>query len=572
MDLNEMKISNYLDEICLLIKNKKAHSRIKDTLKFNIDTLTDKYEKQGNPKAKSIDLALTDMGSSKKLGREINMEFKLNFNPKLLILLSIFLFAFYFLLPLFNMVTVPRNELREVFYGLLPMLYQYLALVILTPIIIFIISRIYFNKFKKLNLEVDDGQTSSYLNDICSHIKNKRVHAEVRKELKSHIESLIKHYEKLGHTENESITLALNDLGSSAKLGKELNESHKAKIDFKFVITIAILVILGFVGTLTFSKAQPFNFFNLIYLLISIVGFLLASTINFKWYKKLAIPFYIFAILSCYPLLLGNLKYILTYVPFYNSFMWTPMLFLFALSGIYLKFSFKNIKSTSIAVFLGLLPLALIVSQTIISHIGKGWKLEFIAFSPQVSSFIFYSIAFLFILYFACKNSKIVIITAIIEVFIIVVPIYLVPKMTPFSNIFSNKFMGHILKTSKFIGTSHSVLISSYPNTEYSITNLIAYSGWLFGILTIFLLLYFIFRLYKNSININNTFGKSLAFSITVMLSVRIILGIFASLNLIGTLQLSIPLLSFNGYTVVSTAFLLGIIININKVKNLTKV
>ncbi|WP_297437838.1 permease prefix domain 1-containing protein, partial [uncultured Clostridium sp.] len=575
MDLNEMKISNYLDEICLLIKNKKAHSRIKDTIKLNIDTLTEKYEKQGNPRAKSIDLALANMGSSKKLGREINQEFKLNFNPKLLILLGIFLVTSYFILPIISMLNSPSNEYRVIFYGLLPMFYQNLAFIILAPITIFIVSRIYFNKFKKLNLEIDDGQTSSYLNDICSHIKNKRVHAEVRKELKSHIESLIKHYEKLGHTENESITLALNDLGSSGKLGKELNESHKAKIDFKLVVLSAVLIIIGFIGTLTFFKEQEYQNSYGLYLILAVLGFLLASNINFKFYKKLAIPFYILGLLSCYPVLLGKLNSLFELIPITGQSAFAPMLFLFGLSGIYLKFSFKNMKSTSLAILLGIVPLIFLLFQNIISRINNKWTITFIPYSPQLISFIIYSVAFLFVLYIACKNFKIVIGTAILEIFITAVSIYSVPKMLfGFSSSASYKFTEHLLKTSKFISITHKANSINFasPNYGYSLTNLIVYSGWLFGIIAILLLLYFVFRLYKNSININNTFGKSLAFSITVMLSVRIILGILINLNLMPSFMITIPLISFTNIEVVTTGFLLGVIININKVKNLTKV
>lgn len=427
-------------------------------------------------------------------------------------------------------------------------------------------------------MELTNEKVTKYLDDTCSLIKNKRVHSEVKKELKNHIDKLIKHYEDLKHTKSESVKLALLDMGSSQKLGRELNETHKPKVDYKLIITLVILFFTGLLGTMSFMKIYKFQTSNLYYLPIAIIAFLVASKINFKWYKKLAIPFYILAIISIIPI--PYIGFILTDIPFIGEFTLLllahpTLLFLFGLSGIYLKFNFKNMKSISLAIFLGILPLILLVIISFVNSNKETYRIDYFRSFPVILSFISYSIALLFILYFASKSFKIVITTAILEIIILATSLFNVVKDLIFYNDGGNYLsINTILKSSKFINFTHNANGTNvaYPNSAYALTNLIAYAGWLFGIIAILVLLYFVFRLYKTSKSINNTFGKSLAFIISTTIAVRVIVGILLNLNLFPYIQMSIPLISYTGIELITTVLLLGVLTNIYKVKNLAKI
>lgn len=578
MDLSQSKISDYLNETCELVKNKKSHSRIKSELESNIYKLAQTYENQGNSKAKSIDLALAHMGSSKKLGREINKEFKLSINSKLLTLIGAFVLLYYFVLPLGEGIIYEKLT----FSYLLPSILENLAFIIIAVAGILIGSKIYFDKYKKLELKTDNINVSTYLNEICSHIKNKRVHSEVKKELRCHIETLIQHYKKLGHTDDEAIKLALNDMGNTSKLGNELNESHLPKIDFKLIALIVTFFALGILGSLTYFKNVYQNYANLIYIPLAILGFFIATSIDFKWYKKLAIPFYIFAVVVSLLPLLGFINpYVytsassfLSFIPVYSNVIIQPLLFLFGIAGIYLKFDFKTTKNTVVAVILGLIPFVLSIIGSFLVNYNNSSRFMIMPTSPMLFEIIFYGIAFLFVLYFNCKNIKVVTVAAVIEIAILGIVLAVIPINKFFGSVLGDKFVAKILAGTKFIAKTHqsSAVDFSYPNTGYPITNLIVYAGWAFGAIAILALLFFVFRLFKNSAKINNTFGKSLAFSITVVLSIQIILGILLNLNLLSTFTVNIPLISGIGFETLTPAFALGVLINITKVKNLSKI
>ena len=569
MGLNEMKITNYLDQTCSLVKNKKVHSKIKDELKLNIDNFTDKYEKLGNSKDKSIDLSLKDMGDSKKLGNELDKNYRLNLNPKILTIIGILIAIIFASSLIESLINTNGNGFFELYRCFI------MLLLIIVPVVIFLIgSKIYFNHFKKVSLDINTENVSNYLNDICSQVKNKRVHSEIKNELKSHINKLTKHYKKLGHSDEESISLALIDMGSSSKLGSELNKTHKTAFDFKLLIVAAIIFLVGLVGTLAYSNyREGFSFGDLTYIPIVLIAFLVGSIINFRWFKKLSIPFYIVGIVL-YILNRLDLGRNITGLIILNPYMYIPILILFGLSGIYLKFKFDNIKNISLTIILGIAPLLLFGLALLIpiQEINEGYN-TYMVTGPShtlvLPMILCYSIALLFIIYINSKSFKTTIITAILEIIIIVATTFKEFKVILSVNGWGMSSVHNILSSSKFIDTS---LSPSMINNSYPLISLIGSFGFLAGIVVILALLYFIFRLYKVSFVINNTFGKSLALSISSIISVRIIIGILMNLGVIPYIQMPTPLLSYSGLSLITTIFLLGILTNIYKVRTLAKV
>lgn len=425
-------------------------------------------------------------------------------------------------------------------------------------------------------MDLNNSKINTYLDEICSLIKNKRVHTEVKNELLAHIKNLILHYKKLEYSEDESISLALKDMGNSKKLGNQLNKTHKPSFDFKLLGLMLTLIIIGFIGVLTFANTA-IKFFgspmyslearNAIYFPIIIVFFLIGSFINFRWLKIFSIPFYILALILCIPSVLeySNLFALIIL----NKNIMIPTLFLFGLSGIYTMFKFDNYKSYIISIILAFIPLfAMILPNTIILYAKTHNSL-------MVDNSIFvallcYSIGSFILVYVHSRKLKILIPTIIIEIVIIITTLYnAIITLLLYNNNSSFSGVKSILLSSKLIGNSG---VDGDLNPSYAITGMIARFGWIPAIILIGVLLYFAFRLYKNSLKINNLFGKSLALSISTIIVVRIIIGILMNLNLFPYINFAIPFVSFRSTSLITIIFLLGIFTNIYKVKTLSKV
>lgn len=420
------------------------------------------------------------------------------------------------------------------------------------------------------NKKIDD-----YLKETCSLIKNKRVHTEVKDEIISHLTELYTHYKNLGNSDDECIDLSLKDLGSSTAIGTKLNKVHKAYIDFKMLIATLVLICIGFLGTLTFNNAylnsaypansnfsilsNPYFIKEIIWFVISIALFFVGTKIDFRRLKKLSIPIYIYASIIIILCIFQRYSADGIYAGFILGFISIsivpsiPLLFLFALSGIYPKLKFKKVNHVILALIIGLVPL-----------IAMSYDSKFIPL------FIYYSIGILFLLYINSKNIKILLITGVIEVALFFVTSFKPLMSLIYGDIWSRSSISQILTTSKFVGKN--AIPGSYINSSYPITSSIGYFGWLFGIIMIIALLYFVFRLIKISYFINNIYGKSLAFSISIVLSVETIWGILMNLNLLPYTGISTVLVSYGGSSMIVTLLSLGLLTNIYKVKTLSQV
>ncbi|WP_297437840.1 FtsW/RodA/SpoVE family cell cycle protein [uncultured Clostridium sp.] len=425
---------------------------------------------------------------------------------------------------------------------------------------------------------LNEMKITNYLDQTCSLVKNKRVHSEIKNELKSHIDKLRKHYKKLGHSDEESISLALNDMGDSSKLGSELNQTHKSTFDFKLLSIVAILFLIGLLGTLTFGNYGSFSFGNLECIPVVLIAFFVGSKINFRWFLKLSIPFYIIGIVIylLYQIRTESFGFILGFtlgMITLNRHIYIPILILFGLSGIFLKFKFDNIKNISLAILLSVIPLLIFglpLLRTIKPVLEPNGSYLIIGApnSLTLPMILCYSIGVLFIIYLHSKNLKVLIATAIIELIIISATTFKEVKLLFTNNSWGMYSTRQTLLSSHFINTS---LTPDPINNSYPLISLIGYFGWFAGIIVIVALIYFIFRLYKASFVINNIFGKSLALSISTVISVRVLIGLLMNVGLFPYLIMPTPLLSYAGLSLITTIFLLGILTNIYKVKTLAK-
>ncbi|ARC84870.1 hypothetical protein U732_4226 [Clostridium argentinense CDC 2741] len=88
---------------------------------------------------------------------------------------------------------------------------------------------------------------SSYLEEICSVIKCKEVHEEIREEIRNHIEELALEYIDNGYSSDEAYKLAIRNMGDSGEIGFRLNKVYEKKIEYKTLIIGILLSLFGIV-------------------------------------------------------------------------------------------------------------------------------------------------------------------------------------------------------------------------------------------------------------------------------------------------------------------------------------
>jgi cell division protein FtsW (lipid II flippase) len=85
----------------------------------------------------------------------------------------------------------------------------------------------------------------SFLYDVCTQIKAREVHREIRQEIGNHLQELIVQKEAEGYTPKEAASWAFQRMGDPAEIGKGLHQVHKPRIYWGLLMTVLLFSIMS---------------------------------------------------------------------------------------------------------------------------------------------------------------------------------------------------------------------------------------------------------------------------------------------------------------------------------------
>ena len=130
------------------------------------------------------------------------------------------------------------------------------------------------------------------------------------------------------------------------------------------------------------------------------------------------------------------------------------------------------------------------------------------------------------------------------------------------------------LENSVLIGTANNFNPALVPEmfSDFIFIFIIYKFGYLAGIFTMLLSGFLLFKISKALIRTKNNYNKSLILIPLVIFATKFIFGILMNLGLLPVVGVSIPLLSYSGTSSVINFILIGLILNIYKVRNLSNI
>jgi hypothetical protein len=143
------------------------------------------------------------------------------------------------------------------------------------------------------------SQTAQYLNDVCSNIKHKEMHNDIKEELASHIADIQQHFISDGKSDEEAESLAISQMGSSAEIGLRLNKIHCPKTEWSVLILAAILFLIGIITFndiyIQFSPLLGYKNIieNAFFAVTGITVFLIIYFFNLKGIIKYCLPVFV---------------------------------------------------------------------------------------------------------------------------------------------------------------------------------------------------------------------------------------------------------------------------------------
>ena len=418
-------------------------------------------------------------------------------------------------------------------------------------------------------------KVNDFLDKICSHIRCKSAHNEIRTELMGHIEEM----------QNDGITIekALSSMGDCAEIGAKLDKQHRPQIDWLLIGLVGFISIVGILMMRWGNDPRLGSFER--YILWAGIGVAIAIGLMFFDYtkfEKLALPLYFFStIFILFGIFRGaringavwiqigsiNISTSITIVPFLMSFV--GFMNRFRAQG--LNGVFKLIILGAISVFMIMLvpstsnALILLFSYAVLLFVSVNKNL-FEGNMKLQKRF----------LYAGCLLSL-----GVIAVFV-TAHSYRIDRILNFFTRFDsqganwqNIQLKRLLSISKWFGNIG--LVDGYDphnflpglTTDLALANVIITFGWVVGIALIFAIISLIVRLFTVTRKIKNSFGFYITLAICVALSTQFIISVLLNLGMFPIISLSLPFVSYGGIAYVCNMILIGLMLSVWRRNNI---
>lgn len=426
---------------------------------------------------------------------------------------------------------------------------------------------------------VEQNKINDYLDKVCSFIKNRDVHDDIKLELKDHIEAIKEEGLASGLSEEDALDKALEHMGDAALVGRQLNKSHRSRLDLFIFIPILFLCFFGamsmyFIQKTGVSEAGLNEIFqkSLTFYAIGIV--LIVGLFLFDYRKLLNFSRYIYigsVLILAFTILFGDyvngVQYLSLGAYNINFAQISPFFLIIALAGIFHNWNFADLKKYVPGLTLMALPALLIL-------IHKG----------SFPTLIVYSVACLVLLI----ASKVKLYQAAIPVagsifigfmFILTEPFRirsLVTFLDPYKDATGRGWvyvqLKNALNSAGFLGRGIGSTPKNVPNLheDYVFTYFIHTFGWFAAVVLLLLISLFVIRMIKVSNFTKGSYGKLLVKGITAILCTQFILSITTSLGISPFFGVSMPFMSFGGSQILSDMMAAGLILSVYRRKGLT--
>ncbi|WP_127536072.1 FtsW/RodA/SpoVE family cell cycle protein [Paenibacillus illinoisensis] len=128
-----------------------------------------------------------------------------------------------------------------------------------------------------------------YLDEMCSQVKAREVHTDLRDELGNHIREMMLDKEQEGLTQEEAAEYAIEQMGDPAAVGKSMHRLHRHRMHWGLIIGLISLAIVSlflmWIFTTNVADDRFQNFYN-IQVVYTIIGMLFMSFFMFFDYRK----------------------------------------------------------------------------------------------------------------------------------------------------------------------------------------------------------------------------------------------------------------------------------------------
>ncbi len=417
----------------------------------------------------------------------------------------------------------------------------------------------------------------SYINKVCSQIKLREAHSEIKVELETHILERYEEFLEEGFSQEEALDKAIVQMGSATDVGKQFAKIHKPRPEWSVLVLSVLFVSLGIL-LVYFMENQGLTITSSLFeksIVYALMGVLIMIGLYYFDYRKLEAY-------SKYIYLASIIMLLITY--FFGSIAagkrWlsigsitldfvslSPILFCIALAGIFNNWNWHKPSKMLCAMLLCVVPLMLILDNgslvsgiiysimciTLLIVSSAGWKMILLWSSIGAG------VGSLLILGSPYRIQRII---SLIN-----------PNADPFGSGYIYLQIKNVINSSGFYGHGFTLDPRIIPevHTDFVFTYIIFTFGWIAGLILAGLILLFLIRMLNVAIIVKNSYAKLIMSGFITIFATQFIWYILMNLGLAPISAISLPFISYGGSQIFINALAIGAVLSIYRRKNLTK-
>lgn len=426
-----------------------------------------------------------------------------------------------------------------------------------------------------------------YMDVVCSQIKFKEIHKNIREELADHLSNLVEENMEKGLSLEEAINMGIKQMGDPYVLGQDLNKIHKPKPEWSILALTFIFTLIGILAIYILSSNELIPGMStygimkssIIMLFLGVGTVLILYFFDYRKIKPISKSIYIItSLLLVVGKIIGNIyggfgifKVVRGRVMIFSTDLGyiVPFLYAIALSRIFAENRWKKDKVISNLIIL-FLPMILIITfqRSIIPPIVMYFAMASVLILVSGGS----------IKYILGSMG----IGVGVVIFLVVNSPYRIERLKNFINPFRDPLgsgyvdvqLKKLISSAGFLGNrininsgESNVLNLPGMHTNYIFSSIIYTFGWLAGIFIIVLSIIFFIRLFKITKEVKDNYGKLLVATFSSLFIIQFIYNILMILGLAPLTDISMPFISYGTTLNMVNMVMIGIISSVYRRK-----
>lgn len=431
----------------------------------------------------------------------------------------------------------------------------------------------------------------AYMDRVCSEVKSKELHEEIRLEVLGHLEELaIEKAAESNLSEEEAIASALQQMGDPVEIGRQLHHAHKPKMEWGIIGLVASMILIALISLFSNQLSQSGHDPKVTGIILDrklisgVAGIAALTALYFLNYRKLLryswMLFGMTLLLMAAVQIQGNhingASYWLQFGGFsFNVYAISPYLLIIAAAGM------LHVRKPAPAQLHK--KLLTVTKETAIYMLLPAC---FYILAPAIAYYVIYCLG-LGILLIARRQKPLLAGLAIFNLLLFLIPLaigrsldsawkrltaFLHPEaMADYGGYMTYQSVEAIRTGGMWgqgFGTTYSKL--PYMSSDLVFSSLVYSLGWVFGLVVATIALMFTVKAARLGTKLRDGYAKDLVVGLSAVLGIQLMWNLLMCLGLLPILDISLPIMNWSSGTIIELAAV-GIMLSAYRRKNMVK-